>query len=273
MRSSSPARLSALALLAGLTASPAEAVVRGQVTRDPNGLRQSGVRVESSLGELCSGVLIAPDLVLTAAHCVVDRASYRVVAVDRAFRPRTTRTVAVAVHPTFVPGTTPRTQPGTDLALMRLERPMGPDFTPLDPRRAGRVGTGEAVTLAGFGIVAEGQRRSARTLRQTNLISVGPLQVANQVLVAVDPEFMAARSGAGACRGDSGGPILAASGGGYQLLGIVSWSSGAFEERRATACGGFTAVTPLADHARWVAESAQSLGRLGAPPNAWWSSR
>ena len=71
----------------------------------------------------------------------------------------------------------------------------------------------------------------------------------------------------------AGGPILAAAGGGYQLLGIVSWSSGAFEERRATACGGFTAVTPLADHARWVAESAQNLGRVGAPPNAWWSSR
>ncbi len=276
MRFSSLARLAALALLGSSLVAPAEAVVRGQVTRDPNGLRQSVVRVESSLGELCSGVLIAPDLVLTAAHCVVERASYRVVAVDRAFRPRTTRAVAAAIHPTFVPGTTPRTQPGIDLALLRLEHPLGADFTPLDPRRAGRVGTGEAVTLAGYGIIAEGQRRTARTLRQTSLVSVGPLQVANQVLVVVDPEYMAARSGAGACRGDSGGPILAGTGAGYQLLGIVSWSSGAFEERRATACGGFTAVTPLAEHARWVSESAQSLSRYGAPanpPNAWWSSR
>ncbi|HEX2552073.1 MAG TPA: trypsin-like serine protease [Microvirga sp.] len=273
MRIPSPARVAALALLAAPLAAPAEAVVRGQVTRDPNGLRQSVVRVESSLGELCTGVVIAPDLVLTAAHCVVERAAYRVVSVDRAFRPRTTRTVAIAVHPTFVPGTTPRTQPGIDLALLRLERPLGPDYTPLDPRRAGRVGTGDAVTLAGYGIAAEGQRRTARTLRQTSLISVGPLQVANQVLVVVDPESMAARAGAGACRGDSGGPILVETRAGYQLSGIVSWSSGAFEERRATACGGFTAVTPLADHARWVADSAQSLGRMGAPPNAWWSSR
>ena len=271
MRSFSPARLSALALLAGLTASPAEAVVRGQVTRDPNGLRQSVVRVESSLGELCSGVLIAPDLVLTAAHCVVDRASYRVVAVDRAFRPRTTRTVAVAVHPTFVPGTTPRTQPGTDLALLRLERPMGPDFTPLDPRRAGRVGTGEAVTLAGFGIVAEGQRRSARTLRQTQLVALGSLQVANKVTVVADTERLALSTGAGACRGDSGGPILRASGAGYQLVGIVSWSSGAFNGRNVSACGGLTAVTPVAEHAGWISARASDLSR-GSPAQAIYTS-
>jgi hypothetical protein len=56
--------LSALVALA----SPAHAVMLGTTTRDPNGTRSSVVRVESSMGELCSGALIAPDLVLTAAH-------------------------------------------------------------------------------------------------------------------------------------------------------------------------------------------------------------
>src|SRR5919112_767470 len=118
--------LLSVALLAGLCA-PALAVTRGHVTRNPNGLRQSVVRVESSRGELCSGALIAPDLVLTAAHCVDESASYRVVVVDRGFRQRTVRAIAAAMHPAFVPGTTPRTQPGVDLALLKLAQPLGGD--------------------------------------------------------------------------------------------------------------------------------------------------
>jgi S1-C subfamily serine protease len=264
MRIAPVVRLAALLGFTALLPAPSHAIVRGEVTRDPNGLRQSVVRVESSRGELCSGVLIGPDVVLTAAHCLTDRAAYWVVANDRAFRPRRLAAIGVAMHPAFVPGTTPRTQPGVDLALLKLERPLGPDFQPLG-LSGGGIGTGDIVTIAGYGVVGEGQKGSARVLRQTSLVSLGPLQVANRVLVAVDPERMAGRSGAGACRGDSGGPILGA---GSQLLGIVSWSSGAFEERRAGACGGFTAVTPLNEHSAWVAQSAQSLSRVATVPGA-----
>ena len=247
-------------LCAGLlaVASPAHAVVRGEVARDPDGARASVVRVESSRGELCSGALIAADLVLTAAHCVLDRASYRVVAVDRAFRQRTVRAVAAAMHPEFVPGTTPRTQPGVDLAILRLETPLGSDFMPLDPRATGRVGRGQAVELAGFGIAGEDQRKSGRVLRQTRLVSLGTLQVANRVHVVADQDRLAMVQGAGACRGDSGGPVLQDG----RLVGIVSWSSGALKARTLTACGGLTAVTPIADHASWIAASANTLNRI-----------
>lgn len=236
--------------------------MRGETARDPNGLRQSVVRVESSRGELCSGALIAPDLVLTAAHCVLEEAAYRVVAVDRAFRQRSVRAIAAAMHPEFVPGTTPRTQPGVDLAILKLEAPLGPDFIPLDPTGAGEVGTGEPVELAGFGIAGEGKTRTARTLRQTRLVALGSLQVANRVLVVADEERLAVTTGAGACRGDSGGPILRLAPGGYQLLGIVSWSSGALKARTPSACGGLTAVTPVAEHASWIAARADDLRAL-----------
>jgi hypothetical protein len=250
-------------------ASPAHAVMLGTVARDPNGTRNSVVRVESSMGELCSGALIAPDLVLTAAHCLTDLATYRVVGVDRAFRPRHVRAIAAAIHPEFVPGTTPRTQPGVDLAILKLERPLGPEFAPLDPREADRVSAGDMVRLAGYGIVAEGQKRTARTLRETSLVSLGAMQVMNRVVVVADRNRLAETTGAGACRGDSGGPILAQSRGGYQLVGIVSWSSGAAHAREPTACGGLTAVTPVADHVRWIVEGASALNAFttgfGAP--------
>lgn len=258
-------RLSSLSLLAlGLLVAPAEAVVRGKVARDPNGTRSSVVRVESSTGELCSGAVIAPDLVLTAAHCVLERAQYRVVAVDRRFRPRAIRAIAAAMHPAFVAGTTPRTQPGVDLAILKLAEPLGRDFVPLDPRAAGGVGKGQPVDLAGFGVVGEGMKGTARVLRETRLVSLGNLQVANRVLVVADEERRAQITGAGACRGDSGGPILAGGPGGYRLLGIVSWSSGALISRNGSACGGLTAVTPVAEHAGWIAARAADLRRL--PP-------
>jgi secreted trypsin-like serine protease len=217
------------------------------------------VSIENSLGELCSGVVVGRDLVLTAAHCVIDRASYRVTGLNRAFRPQRFNVAALAIHPTFVAGTTPRTQPGIDLAVVKLDRPLGPDFLPLDPSQAGRMDVGDGVTIAGYGVLSERARGTARTLRQTNLVSLGPIEVANRVLIVADRNQLAETSGAGACRGDSGGPILAATSSGYQLYGITSWSSGALRTRTPSACGGLTAVTPVAEHLRWIMGSMQSL--------------
>jgi secreted trypsin-like serine protease len=248
-------------VLAALTfvSGSAQAVLLGATSRDPDGLRRSVVSIENSLGELCSGALIGADLVLTAAHCVTDPAAYRVVAVNRAFKPQRIKVVALATHPTFVNGTTPRTQPGVDLAILRLERPLGPDFMPLDPTLSGAIDVGDEVTIAGFGVSSEGRKGTARTLRQANLVSLGPIEVANRVLIVADSQRLAETSGAGACRGDSGGPILAATQDSYLLYGIVSWSSGAFRTRAPSACGGLTAVTPIAEHLRWIRQASRNL--------------
>jgi secreted trypsin-like serine protease len=249
-------------ILIALFASPGWAVMQGQTVRDRDGLRASVVRVENSSGELCSGALVGADLVLTAAHCVTDAAKYQVFAVDRSFRTRSYRAIAAAVHPAFVPGTTPRTQPGVDLAILKLDRPVTVDFIPLDLRGTGRVQSGDTVLLAGFGVIAENQKRSARTLRQTSLVALGSMQVMNRVLVVADSRRLGETAGAGACRGDSGGPILAPSPSGYRLVGIVSWSSGALSARQTSACGGLTAVTPIADHVRWVVEGVDALNQF-----------
>ena len=256
-------RFCALGLVAAPV--PALAVTGGLIEHDPNGIRRSVVQIESSRGELCSGAVIAPDLVLTAAHCVLQRAAYRVVVMDRRFRRMNVRAIAAAMHPSFVPGTTPRTQPGIDLAILKLAQPLGPEFTPLDPAAAQSVSQGEFVDIAGFGLSGEEQRGSARVLRSARLVSLGTLQVANRVLVVADEDKLAETTGSGACRGDSGGPIVRGGPrGGFQLLGIVSWSSGALHSRTATACGGLTAVTPVAEHENWITARAEDLQRLTA---------
>ncbi len=88
-------------------AQPALAVIAASTPRDVQGSRASTVRVETSRGELCSGAVIAPQIVLTAAHCLMDGGSISVVSLDSRFKARRQLVLAVLPHPSFVPGTTP----------------------------------------------------------------------------------------------------------------------------------------------------------------------
>lgn len=269
--------------LAIAAAQPALAVVGGVDSRDALGARASTVRVETSRGELCTGAVIAPEIVLTAAHCLMGGGSISVVSLDTRFRARRQMVVAVLPHPSFVPGTTPRTQPGTDLALLRLAQPLPRDIEPLT--LGSGLWQGETITMAGYGLSAENNKRTARRLRETQLVNAGNYTTQNTVKVAVDAENRGETPGAGACRGDSGGPVLRGSGTrSRDLVGIVSWSSGPLKTQARRICGGFTAITPVSDYRSWIAEGTARLRSLGseAPPEqaaepraafSWWFSR
>jgi protease YdgD len=113
-------------------------------------------RVQTELGGRCTGALVAPDMVLTAAHCLVAPRS------DRLVRPGTVhfllgyhlgdyaahaRVASFTVGPGF--RAAPLGPAGADWALLRLERPVGTpaDVLPLlpEPPRAGG-----AVMLGGY---------------------------------------------------------------------------------------------------------------------------
>ncbi len=272
----------ATAALSILAAQPASAVIGGTVSRDINGTRATTLRIETSRGEMCSGAAIARELVLTAAHCLMGGGSVSVFSLDTRFKPRRHAVIAVLPHPTFVPGTTPRTQPGADLALLRLASPLPPDIRPVT--LGGGLWQGETVTMAGYGLSAEDRKATARRLRETPLVNAGNYTTQNTVKVAVDVEARGETAGAGACRGDSGGPVLRGGATSRDLVGIVSWSSGPLDARVRRICGGFTAITPVSEHRSWISEASARLlslepqerqARPAAPKAAysWWFSR
>jgi secreted trypsin-like serine protease len=278
-----PFKAAVILFAAALQVTPASAVVGGVKSRSADGVRASTLRIETSRGELCSGAVISTELILTAAHCLMTGGSVRVISLDRRFRSRTHAVAAVLPHPTFVPGTTPRTQPGADLALIRVASPLPADLEPLT--LGGGLWQGETVTMAGFGLASEKNKRTARVLREATLVNAGNYTTANTVKVAVDTENRGEVPGAGACRGDSGGPVLRGPPGSRDLVGIVSWSSGPLSSRVRLICGGFTAITPISEHRAWISEASARLLNYGddtrqvrddANPSAsysWWFSR
>lgn len=197
---------------------------------------------------LCSGVAIAPDLVLTAAHCVLSNGKYRLVAFEG--RQPTVREVAsVAPHPQFSPAAD-----APDLAVVKLARPPAPNLAPaaLSDRRA-PPSVGDRFIVAGFGVSVQGDRRTAGKLRAVTLVATD--RPSSQQLVLVDPQRLGETSGLGVCNGDSGGPVFDARD--RTLFGIVSWSARGDGE---PVCGFVSGVIPLARYRYWISDTAAKLG-------------
>src|SRR5215470_3739212 len=105
-----------------LTSAPAPALVGGAPQAD-QALARHVVLIMGG-HSLCSGVAIAPDLVLTAAHCVLENGKYRLVTFEGR-RSSSKEVTAVTPHPQF----SPRSD-APDLALVKLAAKPPPNLIP-----------------------------------------------------------------------------------------------------------------------------------------------
>ena len=121
----------ALTLWAALHVTPSFAIVGGEEASSSSSARRYTVIVQSQKGELCSGAVIARNLVLTAAHCVVPNTKYRVISFDQNFVPTAIGVAAAARNPSFKLRGRPDQQTGLDIAVLELSEPFGGDIKPL----------------------------------------------------------------------------------------------------------------------------------------------
>jgi secreted trypsin-like serine protease len=241
-------RLRALAALVAalLGAAPAAALVGGAPAADQSLARHVVLIVGGH--SLCSGVAIAPDLVLTAAHCVMANGKYRLVAFDG--RRSIVKDVAsVAAHPQF----SPRTD-SPDLALVKLAAQPPAKLAPaaFSDRRV-PPSVGDRFIVAGFGVAVQGDRKTAGRLRAATLVATD--RPSSQQLSLIDPQKLGESPGLGVCNGDSGGPVFDAQD--HSLVGIVSWSARTDGE---PVCGFLSGVIPLARYRYWILDTAAKLG-------------
>src|SRR5438105_6059190 len=114
-----PLALAATLLLA--LAAPARAIIGGQEAGAD--LSAHVVMLSSDRGSFCSAVVIAPDLLLTAGHCVRAGANYRLLTYAQG-RPVLSELGAIAVHPGFDESAYEGRKFIVDLALVQLKAPL-----------------------------------------------------------------------------------------------------------------------------------------------------
>jgi hypothetical protein len=216
---------------------------------------RAAVLLVGSKGSSCTGTAIARDLILTAAHCVLPGADYKLVEFDAARTPTLKDTAAVAPHPEFDANAALRHRVTADVALVRLSAPLKiTTFAQLAPA-AGKIAPGDRFIVAGYGLAVRGDGRSGGTLRTASLVATG--QPGSLQLRLVDPATKGERAGLGACTGDSGGPAFRNVGGTLMVAGVISWSTG---PKMSDGCGGLTGVTPLSRYRAWIVEQAARMG-------------
>ena len=149
----------ALTCILLLTSLPAAAMVGGaQPTSE--GAGRAVVMLTGSHGTFCSGVALTPDLVLTAAHCVLPGADYKLVDFDAGRQPVLKDIANIARHPEFDVNAVLRHRVTADVALLKLAAPMKVVPAPLGPAGAA-VAVGDRFVVAGYGVAVRGDARAA----------------------------------------------------------------------------------------------------------------
>src|SRR4029077_10108993 len=146
------------------TCCPVMALV-GNAPEMPSAQTQPEVMFVGSRGNFCTGVAVARDLVLTAAHCVLPGADYKLVELDANKKPILKDTVSVARHPQFNLATMLAHRATADVALIKLAARLAVRPAPLLPTRP-RVAVGERFIVHGYGASVPGDGNSAATLRE-----------------------------------------------------------------------------------------------------------
>jgi secreted trypsin-like serine protease len=165
----------------------------------------------------CTGTLITPHVVLTAAHCLVsDLRGAKIflgVELHNSREPVITVKASSAVlHPRF------GRQEGmvvNDIALLYFETDLPDGFAPVAlPSKSDIVSATDLVDVVGYGITDPEKQDS------------GKMRMVSRQGVVASPDLLDFRvdvtDGHGTCDGDSGGPVLVRKGGNLTVVGVAS---------------------------------------------------
>ena len=199
---------------------------------------------EGKHGFSCTGTVVAPRVILTAAHCIEDlerggltpAKSYAVATgtttLSKALRQNVFRVLETHVYPGFDPGGLQG-----DAGVLILDRPTSaPPIALAGSGDAGLYEGGAEVQLAGWGLTRANAKQGPKSLRATKMVVQRP-SVCKQKTRNDRPNYSTAlqmctldtpTKTSGGCFGDSGGPAIGTRTDGTPVeLGVIS-TGGAF---------------------------------------------
>ncbi|KAG9405048.1 hypothetical protein AC1031_004149 [Aphanomyces cochlioides] len=198
---------------------------------------------EDATGETnCGGSLIAPNVILTVAHCFVEAnyaLKYAVIGTHYSSGSQGGETIAIKqqiVHPKNDPNTNAYDFAIYILASNSKQTTVQVSFD--------EVAANVPVVVRGFGTTSEGGSEPNALLELT-INTLDNAKCANLLSgYTVDDTMVCAggQVGKDSCQGDSGGPLTIESNGQETLVGVVSWGIGCAEANKPGVYGRISAA-------------------------------